>query len=155
MKKAKFVYHFPDHMWQIDFFINPLPALAMITMAINDHWGKYAYPGLLTGKISDFAGMFYFPLLLCALYCLLRNLFSEVRTYINAKMMMVCSLVSIALMLTVKLSSSADRMIEAAFAQFLFPIQLTADPTDLLSFAMIPLSYFYASYFFESYIPEL
>lgn len=33
-------------------------------LVLNDHVLKARYPGILTGKISDFMGMFFFPLLL-------------------------------------------------------------------------------------------
>src|SRR5258706_7163208 len=48
---------------------HPLPLLAVLVLAINDHWLKGAglLPGALTGKLSDFAGLFFFPMLLVAL----------------------------------------------------------------------------------------
>ena len=33
-------------------------------MGLNDHYLKWAYPSVLTGKLSDFAGLVFFPLLL-------------------------------------------------------------------------------------------
>jgi hypothetical protein len=45
----------------------PLPLLAVALLVVNDHWAKQAYPGWLTGKLSDVAGMVFFPLLLAAL----------------------------------------------------------------------------------------
>jgi hypothetical protein len=39
----------------------------MLLLALNDHWWKAAFPGLLTGKLSDAAGMIFFPLFLQAL----------------------------------------------------------------------------------------
>lgn len=49
--------------------VHPLPLAAVLLLAINDHWLKGAelLPQALTGKLSDFAGLFYFPLLLVAL----------------------------------------------------------------------------------------
>lgn len=47
-----------------------LPTVALVAVAIlalNDHWFKHAYPGWLTGKLSDVAGMVFFPLLLRSL----------------------------------------------------------------------------------------
>lgn len=41
---------------------------AMVILVINDHWGKAVAPGWATGKLSDFAGMLFFPLLLQALW---------------------------------------------------------------------------------------
>ena len=49
---------------------HPWSLLAMFVLALNDHWWKGLGPAWLTGKISDVAGLFYFPFLVtipCAL----------------------------------------------------------------------------------------
>lgn len=51
-----------------DGLLHPVPLVAMLLLALNDHWWKAAFPGVLTGKISDFAGLAFFPLLLQALW---------------------------------------------------------------------------------------
>src|SRR5262245_27137679 len=38
------------------------------TLLINDHWGKGHLPAWLSGKLSDFAGMLFFPLFLLSLW---------------------------------------------------------------------------------------
>lgn len=48
-------------------FLHPLPWLAVAVLAFNDHVGKGLGPGWLTGKLSDFAGLAFFPLLLDAM----------------------------------------------------------------------------------------
>ena len=40
---------------------------AVVVLVLNDHVLKRAYPGLLTGKLSDVAGMIFFPVLLTIL----------------------------------------------------------------------------------------
>ena len=35
----------------------------MALLAVNDHWAKAAYGTWFTGKLSDFAGLVFFPLL--------------------------------------------------------------------------------------------
>jgi hypothetical protein len=44
----------------------PLPALAVVALLVNDHLlkGSGLAPGWLTGKLSDVAGLFFFPILL-------------------------------------------------------------------------------------------
>jgi hypothetical protein len=44
--------------------IAPLPLAAVALLVLNDHWLKAAAPGVLTGKLSDFAGLAFFPLFL-------------------------------------------------------------------------------------------
>jgi len=152
----KWIWHYPDQAPYLDFFVNPLPAAAMLGMAVNDHWLKYADPGWLTGKLSDFLGMFYFPLFLCALSCLLFNvtlrwlLPPRRPAYINRPLMLSALALTAALMALVKLSPVACALIEAWFSRTFFEIRLTPDPTDLLSFVVLPLSYFYAARFFNA-----
>ena len=42
----------------------PLAVIAVLSLFLNDHVFKYAWPGVVTGKLSDVAGMIFFPLLL-------------------------------------------------------------------------------------------
>lgn len=44
--------------------VHPASLLALALLALNDHWFKGLGPGWLTGKLSDFAGLFYFPFLI-------------------------------------------------------------------------------------------
>lgn len=47
---------------------HPVAIAAVATLALNDHVLKHAYPGFLTGKLSDVAGMIFFPLLLACFH---------------------------------------------------------------------------------------
>ncbi|MCB9677400.1 MAG: hypothetical protein H6737_19995 [Alphaproteobacteria bacterium] len=49
-----------------DGLVHPVPIAAIALLVVNDHWLKHAYGGLVTGKLSDIAGMVFFPLLLQA-----------------------------------------------------------------------------------------
>jgi hypothetical protein len=42
----------------------PVPVAAILVLLVNDHWAKAAFPGVITGKVSDVAGLAFFPLLL-------------------------------------------------------------------------------------------
>ncbi len=48
----------------------PLSWLAVAILLINDHLFKALTPSWLTGKLSDFAGLFFFPFVLAALLSL-------------------------------------------------------------------------------------
>lgn len=43
--------------------LNPIPLGAIALLVINDHLLKAAWPGWVTGKLSDIAGLIFFPLL--------------------------------------------------------------------------------------------
>lgn len=44
--------------------LNPIFLTGLMVLVINDHWLKMRYPGVLTGKLSDFAGVLIFALFL-------------------------------------------------------------------------------------------
>ncbi|GAB3137511.1 hypothetical protein GCM10027290_03360 [Micromonospora sonneratiae] len=48
----------------IAWLAHPLTLLGIVLLAVNDHLLKPAYPGLVTGKLSDFAGLLVAPPLL-------------------------------------------------------------------------------------------
>jgi len=56
-----------DRSYAGDGLLRPVPLVGIAMLLINDQFLKGAAPGVLTGKISDFAGMAYFPLFLVAL----------------------------------------------------------------------------------------
>lgn len=46
---------------------HPASLVALAALVWNDHWWKGVGPGIVTGKLSDVAGLFLFPLLVLAL----------------------------------------------------------------------------------------
>jgi hypothetical protein len=46
--------------------LGPIALAAIAVLVVNDHVLKAAMPGVVTGKLSDVAGMVFFPLLLAA-----------------------------------------------------------------------------------------
>lgn len=50
-----------------DGMLHPAALAALAVLVVNDHVLKARFPGFVTGKLSDFAGLVFFPLLLVAL----------------------------------------------------------------------------------------
>jgi hypothetical protein len=48
--------------------LRPLIIASVCVLVVNDHWLKAAYPGVVTGKLSDIAGLVFFPSFLQALW---------------------------------------------------------------------------------------
>lgn len=46
--------------------LHPVALSAVAVLVINDHFAKAHWPGLVTGKLSDVAGLIFFPLALQA-----------------------------------------------------------------------------------------
>ena len=100
---------------------SPVTAGALAVLALNDHLLKQAWPGPVTGKLSDVAGLVFFPLLVRAI----------TRLPIGA-----CVAITGLGFAAVKLWAPAT----AACAQVLGwlqlgsePVVLVRDPTDLLA----------------------
>jgi hypothetical protein len=150
----KFIFKNKNDFFYIDYLVNPIPAFFIFLIALNDHYLKYQFKGFLTGKISDFCGMFYFPLLLCASYTLIANLFSRLiggkykKIYINKTMVLFALGLSGSLMIALKINFKFNVIMVLFLNKFGFQNQIIMDTTDLVSLFMLPLSYWYASHFF-------
>ncbi|MEQ8280212.1 MAG: hypothetical protein RMA76_22075 [Deltaproteobacteria bacterium] len=51
-----------------DALLHPVPLAAIGVLLLNDHVLKAAYPGFVTGKLSDVAGLVFFPLFLVSAF---------------------------------------------------------------------------------------
>jgi hypothetical protein len=127
----------------ISFFFHPIPLLAVAIMALNDHYLKMAYPGMITGKLSDFMGVFYFPIFLCALVMLAQASLQGESARLTLRLIVCSILFTDAIMIALKLSSGFTLFIENFFARFLFEIRIWNDPTDLFALTMNELTFFY------------
>ena len=51
-----------------DALLHPMAMLAVIALLANDHIAKALWPGVVTGKVSDIAGLAFFPLFLVGIW---------------------------------------------------------------------------------------
>ncbi len=124
------------------YFFNTWVLGAVALTALNDHLLKEAYPGVITGKISDFTGLFFFPFFLCALieFC--------ARIQFSRRVFLLAQLTSTLLFLVFKYESHAREFLTALFEEYLFAIQITPDPTDLVALIALPIAYLLARRYF-------
>ncbi|WP_212735357.1 hypothetical protein [Herbidospora galbida] len=95
----------------------PLTVLALVVLVVNDHVLKAAWPGFVTGKLSDVAGLILFPALLDLV----------VR---RAKVSIAVTGVGFAL---VKTTATGAWLASEAWTAVWGPSRVLADPTDLLA----------------------
>jgi hypothetical protein len=145
------IFQDPDRSPYLDYFIHPVPAAAMVLMAVNDHWLKERWPSWWTGKFSDFLGVFYFPLLLVALICLFQNFVLRQRpvAYLTRLKLALAMGVTVVMMTSIKISPAVALWIAETFSRWFFAIRIVADPTDLIAFSSLALTYFYARPFLQ------
>lgn len=103
---------------------SPVTVLATVVLALNDHVLKQAYPGLVTGKLSDVAGLIVAPALLAVAVAALRVRRSSV-------IAVVATGIGFSL---VKTWQPATDLANAWWDPTgMFPTNILRDPTDLLA----------------------
>ncbi len=117
--------------------LHPVALVALVALLANDWWGKLAYPGWVTGKLSDAAGLVLAPLALssalgCALY-LAAALGAPVGPALGPRRL-AASIAGVALgFAACKLSPQVASGVAQALALLGGAPRIVADPTDLLA----------------------
>jgi hypothetical protein len=127
---------------------HPIAIGAVLLLLVNDHVLKRAFPGVVTGKLSDVAGMVFFPLLLVSFVDVLRpRLRASTRLRILAGACAATAVVFAATK-TLPVANEAYRFTWAAMGwpfralraailhravPGLSPVVLVRDPTDLVA----------------------
>ncbi|HEV2859493.1 MAG TPA: hypothetical protein VGX48_00645 [Pyrinomonadaceae bacterium] len=101
---------------------------SLALLLVNDFLLKPLLHNALTGKLSDFAGLFVFPLFWSALFPRFRR-----HVYVTTA----------ALFLFWK-SAHSQPLVEAWNSLRLIPLGRTVDATDLVALLVLPVSYFYS-----------
>ena len=137
-------------------FMHPLSLFCVFLLGFNDHFLKDSgiMPGWFTGKLSDVAGIIFFPLLLTAL----ANTTASGINYLSKsagfnfrldhslkrwKSLLACGITAFCLS-SIQFSPVAVSVYSALVAWMGFPFRATMDPTDLLALLFLPVPYFIA-----------
>ena len=125
------------------FVSQPVVLTAIGITFINDHILKYsAVSGFVTGKLSDFFGLFFFPFLIYDIFSIMFSSFLDKnsnRVFIS----LLC--VSGGIFSSIKLFPSFNQLVTTAAAICLpFKIAIVTDATDLFALVVLPyaLRYF-------------
>jgi hypothetical protein len=114
---------------------HPVTVVATALLLVNDHVLKARWPGLVTGKLSDFAGLVCAPAVLAVLVALLVPVASR-------RVVGGFALAATATVFTwVKLGSSGAAVASDAWSIVNGPSLIRADTTDLLALPAIALSW--------------
>lgn len=109
-------------------FHRPAVIAAIALLLVNDHVLKAAFPSWLTGKLSDFAGLFFFPLLLGALIELVAARFKRKAPYALPLALAFTGL----LFAAIKTLPAAN-----AWYTYMLGVQVVRDPSDLMALVML------------------
>jgi hypothetical protein len=137
--------------------LHPVSLAAIALLIVNDHVLKAAWPGLVTGKLSDVAGLVFFPLLLAAVAQQLRPGL-RLRPTVAA-----CALLTALVFAAIKLSPLAGDAYRAGLGALQWPLRavwalvqdygvppllrvaLTPDVTDLIALPAVLVAVWLAS----------
>jgi hypothetical protein len=115
---------------------HPATWLSIALLLINDHILKGIYPSWVTGKLSDFAGLFFFPFIVGAVFSLLLSRFN-----IPTKRIGQISFGFVGIwFITLKIFPWVNLMTTSLASKLVgYPTRFIMDPTDLVALsAMIP-----------------
>ncbi|MBK8251270.1 MAG: hypothetical protein IPK82_01195 [Polyangiaceae bacterium] len=124
--------------WASD-LAHPLPLTFVGILALNDHVLKQSglIPASITGKLSDFAGLFFFPLLLVSLARGASSLFFKRDIEERRALATGAAIVTAVGFSAVKLWPAANALAAATWGV------MVMDPTDLIA---LPMSFFAAAW---------
>ncbi|WFF02910.1 hypothetical protein [Micromonospora sp. WMMD964] len=118
----------------LSWLCHPTTLLALVLLLVNDHVWKPAFPGLLTGKLSDVAGLVLAPPLVAVLLTLLVP-------RMPARIAAVAGLVAVgAGFAMVKSNGYAAELASSAWTVLAGPSLVRADWTDLLTLPALGLA---------------
>lgn len=138
--------------------LHPIPLAAIGVLLLNDHYLKSAWPHPITGKLSDVAGLVFFPLLLVAIIEVTQ---AATRRYRGpSHRLLLTAILTTGLVFTlVQLFPSATEAYRVALAALQRPalaldlllsgatpeawprVAATPDPTDLLALPALAAAY--------------
>jgi len=125
-----------------DAMLHPVAIAAVTVLIANDHVLKDRWPGMVTGKLSDVAGLVFFPLLLLSLVEVARALAGRLQ-HPSRRLLTTCILVTGSIFAAAELLPVGDHLLEVVFGWLRWPIGaigaaggpgvLTQDPADLFA----------------------
>jgi hypothetical protein len=126
---------------------HPIVISSLLLTFFNDHFFKQQFSHFLTGKISDFTGVFYFPLFAYALWVFIKSPFLK-HNSINKTGMIFCILMTDILFVVFKYTEARIWLSEL-FNNYIFKIEIVPDPTDLSALTVNIATYIFARRYFE------
>lgn len=110
-----------------DLLLHPVALIALVLVIVNDRVLKIHFPSAFTGKLSDFAGLIYFPLFVVALIEGARWLVNRRRWELGPRSVMTVSLIAGIILVLIKTWSPAAEIYRSYLGVILWPAYLLGD----------------------------
>ena len=123
-------------------FFGALPLASVALFALNNGVLKRAWPGLVTGKLSDLMVCFFLPLFISALLARVSRAALAIRVAAGIAL-------TATIFIAVKTSAAASHVLDRDIARLLAPLGLRTAPnrvdvTDLVALPMLAAAWLYA-----------
>jgi hypothetical protein len=119
---------------------HPLAIGALLLLAVNDHLLRHFWPSWLTGKLGDFAWLFFFPFITAAVLAWLLPARFHPRSHWAGGL--AFSLVGTGFFLVKTLPGFREDSLRILESVFRFPIALSGDATDLVALlSLVPAAW--------------
>lgn len=134
-----------------DLMLHPIALSAVALLALNDHYLKATYGNWFTGKLSDFSGLTFFPLLLLSVLEIVRAPFTRSWRFGVVALFLSHSITAL-LFVSINVHSGAANFYASSMQDVwscLSPERAksgyVADPTDLLALPFLLVSFLLAT----------
>jgi len=109
-----------------DLLLHPVAVAALVVVIVNDRVLKVRYPSEVSGKLSDFAGLVFFPLFLVAAIEGARWLYRRSSWPLTSRAVVVAVVVVGAAMVAIKTSQPAGDVYRTVMGAVLYPVNAAA-----------------------------
>jgi hypothetical protein len=134
--------------------LHPMAIAAVVVLLVNDHLLKAHFQGIVTGKLSDFAGLVFFPLLLLTLVDAVWRL-ARGRSGLTQPALFLCVVVTGLVFIAIKTTDFGADAFRRVWATLQWParafaahrlvpigrVNLVKDATDLAALPMLLVAY--------------
>ncbi|MBN1371706.1 MAG: hypothetical protein JW987_07170 [Anaerolineaceae bacterium] len=115
---------------------HPISWMSIGLLLVNDHLLKGLFPGVITGKLSDFAGLFFFPFLVALGLAMLTSRWKLNPRRLGGLAFLVTGLLFVLIKVFPPINLAAETWLSAVYGR---PIAVAPDPGDLLALlALVP-----------------
>jgi hypothetical protein len=122
---------------RFDLLRSPIFLVSLFVLIANDHWWKYEYSSWLTGKLSDFAGLFVFA----------HYIVSFIHPKWRTSKILISVHIGIAFMFTIWKVAPVQSLLESMYGSLVLPLPtITSDVTDLIALTSLVISFLIIRY---------
>lgn len=137
--------------------LHPVALISIALLVLNDHWWKWEFSNWWTGKLSDIAGLIFFPLLLQSFWELGRTALG--RPFRSSRrVLVVCAIATAAVFSAINLWEPASHIYRFGLGALAWPlhaavglvtsgslppyapVSMVMDPTDLVAVPAIAIA---------------